>query len=334
MCVAIYKPSGVKAPSLEVLRACWDANPDGAGMAYNARKGGFAISKGFMKWEKFEEAYKAVSPDNTHLQMFFHFRIATHGSVRPGNCHPFPVSNKLTELQACHGRYNAVLMHNGVLPLVPVLKDTSDSQELARRLAAFTDKESLKNAITLIGEMVGSSKVAIWLDKNVYLLGTWQTHEGCYFSNLHWQYRTKTCTSTAGYGCGTSYYGCGLGGRSYWDDDYDDYDYSGGGWGGRASSTAGNSKTSFQSQFQKKTEAEEDDTDADPMWAEPEEVEAILAGICPLCGDQLIGMSERGGTCQKCNIEWIIDPDAPGCESLRSLADDKDTKLLTNDLNG
>lgn len=321
MCVAIYKPAGVKAPSLETLRACWDANPDGAGMAYNARKGGFAISKGFMKWEKFEEAYKALSPDNTHLQMFFHFRIATHGSVRPGNCHPFPVSNKLSELQACHGRYDAVLMHNGVLPLTPVLKDTSDSQELARRLAAFTDKKDLTKAIELIGELVGTSKVAIWLDKKVYLLGSWQKHEDCYFSNLHWQYRTCTYSASTG----STYYGCGY--RGYYGDDDYDYDYSGGGYSGSTSTAAITSKSSFQSQFPKKTE--EDETDADPMWAEPDEVEAILTGICPLCGDQLIKMSEKGGVCQKCNIEWIIDKEAPGWESLQSLGDN-DTKLLTN----
>ena len=33
MCVAIYKPANVKTPSLDTLKRCWDANPDGAGFA-------------------------------------------------------------------------------------------------------------------------------------------------------------------------------------------------------------------------------------------------------------------------------------------------------------
>ena len=31
MCVAIYKPAGVECPSIDILKACWDSNPDGRG---------------------------------------------------------------------------------------------------------------------------------------------------------------------------------------------------------------------------------------------------------------------------------------------------------------
>ena len=33
MCVAIYKPENIQTPSLDTLKKCWDANPDGAGFA-------------------------------------------------------------------------------------------------------------------------------------------------------------------------------------------------------------------------------------------------------------------------------------------------------------
>lgn len=253
-------------------------------------------------------------------------------------------------------------MHNGILPVTPLLKDTSDSQELARRLAAFTKKEDLVNAITLIGEFVSPSKVAIWVDKKVYLLGTWIEHDDCYFSNLTWQYSYKTYRKVGygngyGNGYGKGYGSCG-GGRSYYYDDFDDYDYSGGGWYGHGSSSSSanttvtvpaatttgkesttekaengaNANVSFESHF---PATEKVETAADPMWADPEEVEAILSGFCPLCGDQLVNMSFDGGTCQKCNIEWVIDPNAPGCEELQSLRDNTDTvpvKLLPNNL--
>ena len=33
MCVAIYKPENIQMPSLDTLKKCWEANPDGAGFA-------------------------------------------------------------------------------------------------------------------------------------------------------------------------------------------------------------------------------------------------------------------------------------------------------------
>ena len=50
MCVAIYKPENVQTPSLDTLKRCWDANPDGAGFALltGGDKYAIEIHKGYM----------------------------------------------------------------------------------------------------------------------------------------------------------------------------------------------------------------------------------------------------------------------------------------------
>lgn len=45
MCVIVYKPKGVAMPPLETLRACWEHNPDGAGLMFQ-RAGASAGRRG------------------------------------------------------------------------------------------------------------------------------------------------------------------------------------------------------------------------------------------------------------------------------------------------
>ena len=101
MCVAIYKPKGIKAPSIETLKKCWDANPDGAGLAWRTSgKYPVHIEKGFMTWKEFVSYWTSLNFANYDDDMFIHFRITTHGGTCPSNTHPFPIADNDTLLGA------------------------------------------------------------------------------------------------------------------------------------------------------------------------------------------------------------------------------------------
>ena len=102
MCVAIYKPAKVKLPSFDVLRLCWETNPDGAGFAMPTQDNSeyaFHLRTGFMTWEAFEKAVQDFKLSDCDGDLFLHFLIATHGGISPGNTHPFPVTKEKKYLQ-------------------------------------------------------------------------------------------------------------------------------------------------------------------------------------------------------------------------------------------
>lgn len=111
MCVIIVKPAGEKLPTKRFLKMAATVNNDGCGYITSSGHLHKCISfEAF--WRDFRE--HARQEDDIIL----HFRWATHGSVRPGNCHPF------------HGMYNGrhvYFAHNGVLPIDSV-DDKTDSQ--------------------------------------------------------------------------------------------------------------------------------------------------------------------------------------------------------------
>ena len=93
MCIAIYSLKGTDIPSEDILKTCFLNNPDGAGFAFN--KGGKVhIVKGFMDYKGFISAFKKYDAEFGFKQrgVLIHFRIATHGGVNVGCCHPFPIS--------------------------------------------------------------------------------------------------------------------------------------------------------------------------------------------------------------------------------------------------
>ena len=100
MCIAIYSLKGTDIPSEDILKTCFLNNPDGAGFAFN--KGGKVhIVKGFMDYKGFMAAFKKYDAEFGFKQrgVLIHFRIATHGGVNVGCCHPFPISPNEKQLK-------------------------------------------------------------------------------------------------------------------------------------------------------------------------------------------------------------------------------------------
>ena len=190
MCVAIYKPEGVKTPSLEVLKQCWDANPDGAGFALRTGGDKYAIEihKGYMTWKQFKAAFEKYRLADFAGDMLLHFRIATHGGISPGNTHPFSLTGDVKLLKHINVRTNYALIHNGILPIKPE-GDISDTMEFCRRLAPLY--QNIPSAFNLIEGMAGNNKIAVMAKDKVHLFGDWECVKGVYFSNLLWDWQEE-----------------------------------------------------------------------------------------------------------------------------------------------
>ena len=186
MCVAIYKPKRVNLPSLEILKQCWDANPDGAGFALLTGGGrAIEIHKGYMTWKQFVAAYEKYRLAEFSGDLLLHFRIATHGGVSPGNTHPFSLTKDVKLLKHPNVRTNYALVHNGMLPIEPE-GDISDTMEFCRRLAPL--HQNIPAVFNLIQGMAGSNKIAVMTREKVHLFGAWEIRDGVYFSNLLWNW--------------------------------------------------------------------------------------------------------------------------------------------------
>lgn len=175
MCVAILKPKGV-AISEEVLKNCWDNNPDGAGFAYVKRRKVVTL-KGFMSFEKFIEEYRKAEPSNRDSSPFvIHFRIATAGRVCPENTHPFPVEG-------------GVLVHNGHMFYTDRTGEKSDTRLFCEDTMDYLKgkREWVANK-KAIEDAIGYNKLALLFNDGDYLIinensGMWK--DGVWYSNRH-----------------------------------------------------------------------------------------------------------------------------------------------------
>lgn len=186
MCVAIYKPKKTNLPSLEILKQCWDANPDGAGFALRT-DGEYSIEihKGYMTWKQFVSAYEKYHLADFTGDLLLHFRIATHGGISPGLTHPFSLTKDMKLLKHTNVKTNYALIHNGMLPIES--KDGSDTMEFCRRLAPLY--QNIPAALELIQGMAGNNKIAVMTRDKVHLFGEWECIDGVYFSNTLWDWQ-------------------------------------------------------------------------------------------------------------------------------------------------
>ena len=130
MCIIGIKQAGVKMPATKTIENCWYNNSDGAGLMY-AKDGNVHIEKGLMTLKDFKAALKRLEKtiDVVNTPVVLHFRITTHGGTSAGNCHPFPVTEKLPLLQMTKSKAPLAIAHNGIIDIKPSKKDISDTME-------------------------------------------------------------------------------------------------------------------------------------------------------------------------------------------------------------
>lgn len=165
MCVIIIKPAGVKMPSKEIINAAYQANPHGCGFISPS-----VFYKG-MSFDSFKRHLKHV-PDNEPC--ILHFRLATHGSIKRANCHPFH-------------RDDVWFAHNGILSIRPQ-GDMTDSETAFQNVIYPAivkygyGSEQMDNAVNRV---IGYSKFAFLKGDDVKLYGDFiKQDDGCYYSNL------------------------------------------------------------------------------------------------------------------------------------------------------
>lgn len=179
-------------PTRDELRACWDHNPDGAGIMYPA-KGNVRAWKGFMEWADFEEALGAVEKqaDPDLVPVALHFRIATHGGVKPGCCHPFAVCKDYKAMRKTDRLCKLGFMHNGTLSGLDTGKGVSDSMAFAANVLAplkSLDGDPLSNKSIeriIAASTQGSRFLLMDGHGDVSIFGEWEQVNGILYSNLN-----------------------------------------------------------------------------------------------------------------------------------------------------
>jgi predicted glutamine amidotransferase len=191
MCVIAIKPKNKPIQDKKILERCFTINRDGAGYMYVNSDNRVVIKKGFMKFEDF---YKSVMKDyeqhNLEKQnLIMHFRIGTSGKNKLGCTHPFPITDKMDELELTACKTNIGICHNGIVTgFNGYANQYSDTElyiatvitpiiRLNLQAYKFKDVQALILKTT-------NSKWAV-LDKNdeFYTIGAFVEDNGYYYSN-------------------------------------------------------------------------------------------------------------------------------------------------------
>lgn len=193
MCVILFSPKGVEAPTEEQIEKAFAKNPDGAGFAYCDKHDHNKVKfeKGFMTVEALIKRLKPLE-QWTDTNLAIHFRIGTAGKNDEKTCHPFRISTKFKDLQQLSGE-GAVLFHNGVLAQGGLADPlSSDTQDFVIAYAPLFEKyNKSKTRDAFIENAVTGSRVLVMYDDNkVKMYGKWEkSDEGnLLVSNKYWEH--------------------------------------------------------------------------------------------------------------------------------------------------
>ncbi len=188
MCVIVAKEKDIEMPDRNILKTCFNNNPDGAGIMWN-QENMIQIRKGFMDWNSFDNFLDELSDqvDLKNCGVCMHFRIKTHGKTSPQNCHPFPISSRIKDLKKLELKTDIGVVHNGIIPIKPIY-NLSDTQtyilkrmyNVKKHYPSFLKEKHIMSQI----EKEISSKVAFLAsDGSIYTIGEFAENEGVLYSN-------------------------------------------------------------------------------------------------------------------------------------------------------
>ena len=165
MCVIIIKPAGVKMPDASIIEAAHNANPHGCGFVTpNLNYRGLNFTTFKRKLSQVKESEHCI----------IHFRLATHGSIKQSNCHPFN-----------HG--GIWFAHNGILNIRPK-GDMTDSETALQDIlypAIVANGFGSKGMSRAVNSIIGSSKFAFLNKGKMIIYGDFiNPGDGCYYSNM------------------------------------------------------------------------------------------------------------------------------------------------------
>jgi len=171
MCVIAIKPANVQMLDIDTLRQMAHRNPNGFG---------FATTSGqCYKSTDFKAFLSRLEQIPDSEGVVIHMRLATHGSVKKNNCHPFYDEETDT-----------YFAHNGVLP-IPSVHDMTDSEIAFRDILVPAIKKygiQSKEFDEISDSIRGHSKFAYIHKGDIYIQGNFSEIDGYYFSNTYWQW--------------------------------------------------------------------------------------------------------------------------------------------------
>lgn len=198
MCLIVCKPIGRDLPGDQELTRWFKTHDDGMGMMFNTQDRKVHILKGAMTPGEMLTLHammiKLIKPlDPRDVNVVYHFRQATHGSVRPGNCHPFPITKDIDQLRATEIITERGIVHNGVIWdygtysnkswSFDIKDDLSDSQKfIIDYLADMGSHIHNKGTRKLIAAFT-DSRFAILDTHGIDTIGKFIKDKGLYFSN-------------------------------------------------------------------------------------------------------------------------------------------------------
>lgn len=245
MCIIVVKKDNISFPKKDILKNCFDNNPDGAGYML-AVDNKVIIKKGFDTFNKFWKSLsKTRKTYGDSLPYIMHFRISTQAHGRMDCTHPFPLSAKMGDLRALDTTCNIGIAHNGIISLTSSYGygynktiTYSDTMEfITDYLTLIIENEDYykdQNKLKLI-EKLCESKLAI-LDKNghIELIGSGFVEDnGIIYSNTSYKtYKIKATyvSKTTSNATAPSYFYGGKNSfssqqsKSSWDSYFDEYD--------------------------------------------------------------------------------------------------------------
>ena len=192
MRVIVAKAKKVKMPDGKTLLRCFEHNSDGAGIMW-AENGVVNIRKGFMSYKEFDSFISKLGNilNLSDTALVMHFRIRTHANTSPQNCHPFPITRKISHLKRTEFTTDTGVAHNGIIPIkcIPKLSDTQTY--IAKRLAAIKniqpDFYTNDYVMQRIENDIQSKMCFLTSDEKIYTIGKFVEDNGVLYSNHSYQ---------------------------------------------------------------------------------------------------------------------------------------------------
>lgn len=205
MCIIVVKPKGIEMPDTDTLVNCDLRNPDGSGFML-ADGETVRIRKGFMDFAEFAEAFdeETAELDAKETAIVMHFRIATHGDVVPGCCHPFPLTDDEETLLSTSCDCPIGVAHNGVISGMSTNSHRSDTMDYISRiltpLAKMAPDFLYRNEAFELLEATCKSKLAIMdATGHIMLVGDFEeSDDGVLYSNGSYKPRKSTVAKSVG----------------------------------------------------------------------------------------------------------------------------------------
>lgn len=190
ICIIWIKNKGLGLPSKEVIETMCENNPHGNGFCY-AENGEVVIKKGFMDFDSYYKALNEI-PNIEDINLIGHCRITTHGSTSVGNCHPFPLTNKVKDLKKAEIKTDVAIIHNGIIRSVEAdnKNDLSDTMTYIkdRLYNRYVNNSTFMNSKFELDEIqkeIGSKMVIMNNDGEYHIIGDFNTDENGYiYSNF------------------------------------------------------------------------------------------------------------------------------------------------------